>query len=479
MQAAPPEETAANGSGQSLGESARDGQSQPHVTVHLTAADAVDLFQEQDEGGHNTALRRNRILHSEIWNVFWQLSAWDKARFIVSSDYYELGITVLIVLSVLFIALRVQYNGFDAGYQLDYGRMYDEPAAQEWPGADSVLQWSNYVFLSIFTIDVVIRIIVLRWKFFRVVFNWLDFIVVAAGWSEVFIKFRISPLVLRMLRLVKFGRAQRVLRNPRMMESLNVMLRCVVVCTTCLLWSAVMILGISCIGGMVLSILVIYYMSDSANPLESRRAVFRYYGTFGRTLLTMFEILFANWSPACRVLTENVSEWFALYFVLYRCLAGFAVLNVVNAVFIQQTMRVAQQDDELMLDAKENQQKTYGSRLIKLFEELDSSGDGSLNRNEFNMLKKDPKLKSIFSLLEIDPDDMEDLWNCMDDGDGMIRAQEFCDGAVRMKGAARGLDMVGLVRRVKRLEKLVQGLDDRIRAKNAVQNLGALVYQPA
>jgi len=439
----------------------------------LTAADTVDMFQ--DQGGHSTALHRNRILHSDFWDVFWQLSTWDKARFIVSSDYYEIGITMIILISVLFIALRVQYNGFDAGYQLDYSRMYDEPAAQEWPGAESVLQWSNHVFLGIFTIDVVIRIVVLRLTFFRAVFNWLDLIVVAAGWSEVFIKFTVSPLVLRMLRLVKFGRAQRVFRNPRAMESLNVMLRCIVVCTTCLLWSAVMILGISCIGGIVVSIMVIYYMSDSANPLENRREVFRYYGTFGRTLLTMFEILFANWSPACRVLTENISEWFALYFIIYRCFAGFAALNVVNAVFIQQTMKVAQDDEELMMDAKENQQKTYGSRLLKLFEELDSSGDGLLNRNEFNMLKKDPKLKSVFSLLGIDPDDMEDLWNCMDDGDGMIRAQEFCDGAVRMKGAARGLDMVGLVRRVKKLEQHVHGLDDQIRAKNtaAVQNLGA------
>ena len=51
----------------------------------------------------------------------------------------------------------------------------------------------------------------------------------------------------------------------------------------------------------------------------------RYFGTFSRTLLTMFEclgshllarldhlvarILFANWGPPCRVLIEAVNEW--------------------------------------------------------------------------------------------------------------------------------------------------------------------------
>ena len=46
--------------------------------------------------------------------------------------------------------------------------------------------------------------------------------------------------------------------------------------------------------------------------------VFLYYGTFTRTSLSMFEILFANWAPACRVLVEHVSEWFSLFFLAYR-----------------------------------------------------------------------------------------------------------------------------------------------------------------
>ena len=41
-------------------------------------------------------------------------------------------------------------------------------------------------------------------------------------------------------------------------------------------------------------------------------------GTFTRTFLSMFEIMFANWSPPCRVLVEHVSEWFSIFFLLYR-----------------------------------------------------------------------------------------------------------------------------------------------------------------
>ena len=56
--------------------------------------------------------------------------------------------------------------------------------------------------------------------------------------------------------------------------------------------------------------------------------VFRYYGTFSRTFLTMFEILFANWGPPCRVLVENFSEWFSVFFLTYRPPAGPVALQI-------------------------------------------------------------------------------------------------------------------------------------------------------
>lgn len=36
-------------------------------------------------------------------------------------------------------------------------------------------------------------------------------------------------------------------------------------------------------------------------------------------LLWRRQVLFANWAPPCRVLIDNVSEWYALVFVIYRC----------------------------------------------------------------------------------------------------------------------------------------------------------------
>ena len=39
--------------------------------------------------------------------------------------------------------------------------------------------------------------------------------------------------------------------------------------------------------------------------------------------------------------------------MIYRCAIGFAVINVVNAVFVQQTLQVAKGDEEVLFLEKQ------------------------------------------------------------------------------------------------------------------------------
>lgn len=76
-------------------------------------------------------------------------------------------------------------------------------------------------------------------------------------------------------------------------------------------------------------------------------------------LFAKARIMFANWAPACRVLVENVSEWFSVFFLVYRCVVGFAVLNVVSAVFVQQALKTASSDEELAFRQKQRDIQAY------------------------------------------------------------------------------------------------------------------------
>jgi len=201
------------------------------------------------------------------------------------------------------------------------------------------------------------------------------------------------------------------------------------------------------------------FLQDESVSVELRQEVYLYFGTFSRTILTMFEILFANWGPPCRILVENVNEWFSIFFLFYRCVLGFAVLNVVNAVFVQQTMKTANTDEELAFKQKEKDIALYTRKVKNLFQTMDQSGDGAINLEEFAKLVKSPKLKFWMSQLELEYHDLLSLFEFLDNGDGEITLMEFIEGAARLKGSAKALDIWRLETKIEVLfEHVLRGM---------------------
>merc|ERR1719229_54353 len=105
------------------------------------------------------------------------------------------------------------------------------------------------------------------------------------------------------------------------------------------------------------------YVQDESNPEDRRMEVFKFYGSFSRSMLTMFEITLGNWMPPCRALVENVSEWFMLIFLTHKLVIGFSVVSVINAVFVQETFKVATSDDRIMLMLKQRARKTHMNKI--------------------------------------------------------------------------------------------------------------------
>merc|ERR1712151_1446969 len=70
-----------------------------------------------------------------------------------------------------------------------------------------------------------------------------------------------------------------------------------------------------------------YFRGD--HPQDELEDVFEYWGSFSRALLSTFEMTLANWPPVCRMLMENVSEWFMVICLLHKLTVGFAVAATV------------------------------------------------------------------------------------------------------------------------------------------------------
>merc|ERR1719265_3036074 len=99
----------------------------------------------------------------------------------------------------------------------------------------------------------------------------------------------------------------------------------------------------------------------------------------------MFEVTLANYSPACRALVDHVDEAYGTFFLIYKCSVGFAMLNVINGVFLHETFKAANNDDEIMIMTRERAAREYVQKIEKLFDEMDATGNGLVSIEEFRV----------------------------------------------------------------------------------------------
>ncbi|CAL1152604.1 unnamed protein product [Cladocopium goreaui] len=326
-----------------------------------------------------------------------------KLQVFLQSSFYEMLVAGLLCVYVLWLGVELQIFGAKSGYELGVleGTLIPTASLAYWDSV--VFPAVDLMFTVVFTADVVVRMAVLGRAFWKIALNYIDVLVTLAAFAELvfFWAFRtemgVNPMLFRLLRIGKLARAIRMVAMNSVLQSLQILTRCLASSTTMLFWTFLLLTFFQCVAGLVASTLCRDFIEDTTQDVKVREDVYRYYGTFTRTFLTMFEILFANWSPPCRVLVDNISEWFSLFFLVYRCILGFAVLNVVNSVFVQQTMRIATSDEQLAFKKKEQELASYTRKVKNLFATMDQSGDGVINFEEFSKLVQSPMLQFLLS----------------------------------------------------------------------------------
>eukprot|EP00435_Cladocopium_sp_Y103_P068320 s187_g31.t1 len=313
----------------------------------LEAMDFKDETAEQPGSGFKKNVEK-------FGSDFARLPCWDRFYIWLQSHRFDMLITSLLCVNVIWMGLELQYSGAWTGVKL--GVFKDCSAAVR--------------------------------KFWKNCMNYIDVIVTLASLLQLVISTwtNVNPVLFRILRIGKLARALRVVTMSNTLASLELLTKCLQSSVDMLFWSFCLLTGIQCVAGMVVSALSRDFIEDETQNETIREDA--------------WHCQFANWGPPCRVVVENISEWFSVFFLLYRCVLGFAVLNVVNAVFVQQTMKTASSDEELAFKQKERDVAMYTRKVRKLFNSMDETGDGCLNLEEFQKLAQSPKLKFWMSQLE-------------------------------------------------------------------------------
>lgn len=108
-----------------------------------------------------------------------------------------------------------------------------------------------------------------------------------------------------------------------------------------------------------------------------------YYGTFGRSLYTLFQVLTGDsWSEAVArpVLFGEGGHWFWIYYVTFITINGVVLINVVVAVLLEKMVGGAGEQDEVTRDCQESEGDPQISRMERKVDKIEVECTARLDR---------------------------------------------------------------------------------------------------
>jgi len=234
-------------------------------------------------------------------------------------------------------------------------------------------------------------------------------------------------------------------KNILAFDSLRVMITSLSACVPLLLWSSLAFFFVEMMAALSLNSILSDEIENPDRSLEERTELFKYFGTFTRSIMTITELTFGNFIPVCRFLTENIGEGFGHAILIYKVTVGFSMLSVITGVFLHETFKAAASDDDLMVVQKKRAQQKHEKKMMHLFQAANPTYDSCINRAEFARIFEDQTLKTWLSAQDVEVKDVHLLFDLMDSGEHLLSLEDLIQGIARLKGTARSLDLIGLM----------------------------------
>ncbi|MEM0909491.1 MAG: ion transporter [Pseudomonadota bacterium] len=190
-----------------------------------------------------------------------------------------------------------------------------------------ILHKIDLVILSIFTVELVLKLIVYRQRFFGVGWNWFDLIIVTVSWMP-------TSGALSVLR------AFRILRVLRLFSVVPQMRRVIGALGHSLPGMA-SVVGVLAIIFYVSAVLVtkLFGTHDDPNMQE-------WFGSIGNSAYTLFQVMtLESWSMGIVRPTMEIFPWSWVFFVPFIIITSFAVLNLFIGIIVD-AMQVMHEEEE-------------------------------------------------------------------------------------------------------------------------------------
>jgi len=363
----------------------------------------------------------------------------------------------LIILNTIFI-----------GYEVDtsVGRAFEDPPRD-------LPKWFSYVtmgFTCAFGLELMLRFAAFRLTFItgpECRWNIFDIFVVLCSIAEELLNgIQVSPL--RILRALRLVRTLRLVRIIRFFQSLRMIVYCIFNGMMQLAWALVLLFGLITLFSIVCMQGVSTYLLDNSpeesggggaatavgdssrdllkgddmNYPEVRQALYLHYRSIWRASMAMLMSVSGgqDWYDVLQPLAV-ISHWYLLLFILFVVFVLFGVLNVITGLFVEQALQI--RDRELVGQAEMDKIDRFLKDMRDIFTEADTDLSGVITREELDHFLSQDQVLAYMATHQLDVSDLSTMFRLLNqDNTGEIGMEEWLIGCLRLKGAAKTLDMM-------------------------------------
>jgi hypothetical protein len=238
-----------------------------------------------------------------------------------------------------------------------------------------------------------------------------------------------------------------MIRTIPFFHEMWIMLRGLIDCGRTLFWTYVMLLAVLFLFGVVA---VDVIAKDPAFIHDD--AVQDLIGTLDRAMFTLTQIMtLDSWTFICRPMAAK-APWVIMYFVALILLACMVLLNLITAVIVENAFQIANEDEDALALKKSKEMEEEIENFALLFNELVPEGEEGLTFDVFReAAQTNEAVINKLTVLEVGFDELEELWDLLDDGDGIVTVKEFCDGLRKVRAEVKSKDLMECIRQIRKM----------------------------
>jgi voltage-gated sodium channel len=303
----------------------------------------------------------------------------------------------------------------------------------------------DVLFSLFFFVEMIVRQNQLGWDYFLDPWNVFDYILVVLSCVDLALSMSDegSMAAVRIIRLLRLLRIVRNIRGIRMFRELWMIIQGLLDSLRTMGWvSLLLFMIVYCISVALTSM-----VGHSEYVRENWRHSQQYVGTVYRSMWTVIQMItFDNWATDIVRPMSEVSPITTHVCLATITLCTFGVLNVIIAVMVERTLTIAKENRDIIGGVLEKTEKEILKSMADDFFALDEDGSGELDFDEFQNLIHTPNFSFKLRLLGIFEDEALSLFELMDvDASGTVSPEEFIAGLQKLKGPAKGQDLVQLI----------------------------------